>query len=170
MVDLYLDEAINRGLIECDEFNNQCYVATFSSDLTNGLAQRNGHNRASEKQQVLQPKKAKENQADKKLHNHNSSSVANKHRNLPPSSKLKPTLLVTVKQYIAECNPHYFSAKDIINYLYSSAQQAKWSQNNSRKVRVSIFNVLSRKAYLDKYWQRVDPGVYQPLNEYDEDW
>ena len=151
MVDLYLDEAINRGIIETDEFDNQCYVAQLDSSINfTDLAQSNGHSEELQ-HRILQ------------TGTKNTEQIQTKHRNLPPSPNLKLTLLETVRQYIAESNPKRFSAEDVINYLYSIEQQTSWSRNNTRKIRVSIFNVLSRKAYLNKYWKRVKPGIYRPL-------
>lgn len=153
IVDLYLDEAVNRGLIERDEFDNQCYITVSNKEISNkNLAQSNGHSRELEKQPIAQPRQRRTKQ------------IQTKHRNLPPSSKLKLTLLETMKQYMTECNPKRFSAENVINYLYSTEQQAKWPRSNAHKVRVSISNVLSRKEYLGKYWKRVEPGIYKPLS------
>lgn len=82
---------------------------------------------------------------------------------LPPSNKLKPTLLETIRLFIVECSPTRFSIEDVINYLYLQEQQSGWSQSKKNKVRSSISNVLGRKAYLGKQWRRIRPGIYQPL-------
>ena len=155
MVDLYLDEAVNRGLIERDRFDKQCYIAVMNNQnnqiSTNDLAQRNGHSGEQQKQQKTQGRKRR------------SQKKRTKYRNLPFSARLKLTLQETVRHYIADLSPERFSAEDVINYLYSTEQQEKWTHNNVRKIKVSIFNVLSRKEYLDKYWKRVEPGTYIPL-------
>ena len=154
IVELYLDEAVNRGLIKRDEFDNQCYVAVLNNDILNkNSAQSNENSEEAQKQQKAQPRPGGTKQ------------IKTKHRNLPPSSKLKLTLLQTVEQYIAESSPTSFSAEDVINYLYSTEQQTKWSQGRTRKIKASIFNVLCRKAYVDIYWKRVESGVYQPLSD-----
>jgi hypothetical protein len=84
---------------------------------------------------------------------------------LPPSTKLKPTLLQTVTQYIANCTPQRFSIEDLLNYLYTPKQQSKWSPAKKNQVRSCLANVLGRKAYLNTHWSRIKPGVYQPLND-----
>ena len=165
MVNLYLDEAVNRGLIESDKFDNQCYIAKSGNIIAqNGSAKSNGHNTKLEIQQVSKLFTSQKEQTGKNKQEY--LTTTKKHRNLPPSPQLKPTLLETVEQYIYEYNPDRFRAENIINYLYLVEQQAKWSRNEVRKVRVSITNVLSRKAYLNKYWKRIEPGIYQPLQDW----
>ena len=82
--------------------------------------------------------------------------------NLPPSPKLKPTLLETVNEYIAKFTPKRFSIVDVVNYLYPDSQQLNWSKTRKNKVRQAIANVLGRSDYLGKHWKRIKPGVYRP--------
>ncbi len=53
---------------------------------------------------------------------------------LPPSSKVKMSLLDTLKGYIAECQPKFFIVKDVVKYLYSDAEQASWSKTQKKKL------------------------------------
>ena len=168
IVDLYLDEAVNRGLIKPDQFNNQCYIAlTVSSATLNGSQPSNGHKPnlpMLQQESVLLTAEVNSElkRTDEPKNKPQSSATTKKHHNLPNSPRLKPTLLETVEQYIKACNPRRFSSQDIVDYLYPQKQQTKWSRNKAQKVRVSISNVLSRQVYLDKYWSRIEPGVYQP--------
>ncbi len=152
LVELYLDEAIARGFIERDQFDNHCYLAK-SSDHQKELA--SSEQNFDVAQQIVP--NATENHVAGNFKSQNP-----KPYNLPHSTKLKPTLLETVTHYIANCNPRSFSIEDLVNYLYTQKQQSKWSQAKKNKVRGCISNVLGRKAYLNKYWSRIRPGVYQP--------
>ena len=78
------------------------------------------------------------------------------------SDKLKPTLYETVEGYIEKNPIHSFSIDDVIDYLYPQPVRADWNKVQSHKVRTSISNILSRKAYLGKHWSRIKPGVYRP--------
>ncbi|WP_036487444.1 hypothetical protein [Myxosarcina sp. GI1] len=84
--------------------------------------------------------------------------------NLPPSSKLKVTLLKTVKGFLAEHKLDVFTSQDIIDYLYTKKQQSNWSKNQLTKVRQAIGNVLGRDSYLGTEWERVKLGTYRALN------
>ncbi len=84
--------------------------------------------------------------------------------NLPPSSKLKVTLLKTVKGFLAEHKLDVFTSQDIIDYLYSKKQQSNWSKDRVTKIRQAIGNVLGRDSYLGTEWERVKLGTYRALN------
>jgi hypothetical protein len=152
LVELYLDEAIAKGLIERDQFDNHCYLAK-SRDHQKELA--SGKQNSDVAQQIV-PNPSKNQVKD------DSKSRNPKPYNLPHSTKLKPTLLETVTQYIVDCNPQRFSMGDIVNYLYTQKQQLNWSKAKKNQVCSCISNVLGRQAYLNKYWSRIRPGVYQP--------
>lgn len=137
LVELYLEEAITRGYLKLDEFDSSCYIAQSYHNSSNSMTDL--------------PKKPPKSLANRKPYD------------LPPSNKLKSTLLETIRLFIADCSPTRFSIEDVINYLYPQPQQSGWSQTKKNKVRSSISNVLGRKAYLGKQWQRIRPGIYQPL-------
>jgi hypothetical protein len=154
LVELYLESAITRGYLKLDEFDSSCYIAQ-------------GYNSPSNSMTDL-PKKSQKSAECTPLATGNALPVGQglanrKPYDLPPSNKLKPTLLETIRLFIAECIPTRFSIEDVINYLYPQPQQSAWSQSTKNKVRSSISNVLSRKIYLGKQWQRIRPGIYQPL-------
>lgn len=149
LVELYLEEAVKRGYLEPDYLDSSCYIARSIKDSgadseSIALVKQNGD-------VVI---KTDENQV---------ASSSRKPYNLPPSSKLKPTLLETIEQYIVKCSPKRFSIQDVVNYLYPQKQQLDWSQAKKNKVGSCISNILSRKTYLGKYWTRTKPGVYSPL-------
>ena len=137
LVELYLEEAITKGYLKLDEFDSSCYIAQGHNSLSNSMTD--------------PPSKQNKSLANRKSYN------------LPPSNKLKPTLLETIRSYIVEYSPTSFSIGDVINYLYSQQQQSDWSQTKKNKVRSSISNVLGRKAYLGQQWKKLKPGIYQPL-------
>ena len=154
LVELYLQEAITRGYLKLDEFDSSCYIAQGYSNLSNSMTDL--------------PKKQNKSAECTPLATGNALPVGRglanrKPYDLPPSNKLKPTLLETIRLFIAECSPTRFSIEDVINYLYPQEQQSSWSQSKKNKVRSSISNVLGRKAYLGKQWRRIRPGIYQPL-------
>ena len=142
LVELYLEEAIRRGYLEPDEFDNNCYIAKSKSET---FGEQN-KNTATEKAttEIL------------------SGGRNNKPYDLPSSDKLKPTLLETIEGYIALYRPKRFSIEDVVNYLYPQSVQSDWNQVQRNKVSASISNVLGRKAYLGKHWSRIKPGVYRP--------
>lgn len=147
LVELYLEEAVTRGYLERD-FDRSCYRVRLTDWEAQGDLKQN------------------EDVVDETVLNQGASpnvSSSKKPYELPPSSKLKPTLLETISHYIARHHPKRFSIDDIANYLYSPKQQSDWPQDTRNKVRTCISNVLGRKAYLGKYWSRVQPGVYRPL-------
>lgn len=144
LVELYLEEATRRGYLEPDEFDNNCYIAKSKSET------------------FLEQNEDEEPAIDSVTTNR-LSRKNNKPYDLPPSDKLKPTLLETIKGYIALNPSKRFSIEDVINYLYPTvAVQSDWNQVQRNKVRTSISNVLGRKAYLGKHWSRIKPGVYRP--------
>ena len=141
IVKLYLDEAISRGYLERDRFDPNCYRAVSSA-----------------------PKSKKEEEVEGgELEN--SSSTRSYAYKLPPSSKLKATLLETIRHYMESETPRRFSILNVINYLYSTAEQQSWSRQTKNQVGSCISNVLSRKAYLNKQWKRIKPGMYQPIRQ-----
>jgi hypothetical protein len=154
LVELYLEEAVTKGYLEQDEFDRSCYRAR-STDL-----EAQGDRLAVA---VVQQNEDVVNETVLDRGASPNVSSSKKPYELPPSSKLKPTLLETISHYIARHHPKSFSIDDIANYLYPSKQQSDWSQGTRNKVRTCISNVLGRKAYLGKYWSRVQPGVYRPL-------
>lgn len=82
---------------------------------------------------------------------------------MPPSPKLRETLVETIQEYMGQTNVRRFSITDVIDYLYSQKERDSWSKGTRNKVRSCISNLLSRKAYLDKYWKRVKPGLYRAI-------
>ena len=146
LVELYLSEAIRRGYLKPDEFNNNCYIALPKDE--------NGTSANIEQNQNLAKEEATTDRLDR--------GKSNKFYDLPPSKRLKPTLLLTINQYIASDRPKRFSIDDVVNYLYPQPIQSNWDKTLKHKVRTSISNVLGRKAYLGKYWSRIRPGLYRP--------
>ena len=149
LVELYLEEGIKRGYVKRDEYDRNCYIAQGESSKSKSLTQQNG---AVLKPTIEVQKSPRTNQS-KKLYN------------LPSSGKLKPTLLETVNQYIVKCSPKRFSVEDVLNYLYPQKQQLNWSKTQKTKVRQALANVLGRKAYLGKEWNRIKPGIYRPIGQ-----
>lgn len=136
-VELYLEEAIRRGYLEPDEFNNDCYIAKAKSET------------------FLEQNEDEDLAIDSVTTNRFSGRKSNKPYELPPSDKLKPTLLSTIEGYIEENRPKRFSIDDVIDYLYPQSVRSDWNKVQRNKVRTSISNVLSRKGYLGKYWSRI---------------
>ena len=88
LVELYLEEATRRGYLEPDEFNNDCYIASVRDDAMNNT------------DMTQNPDEQSENRLSK--------SPSRKPYELPPSDKLKPTLLSTIEGYIEENRPKRF--------------------------------------------------------------
>ena len=152
LVELYLEEATRRGYLEPDEFNNNCYRG--KPKAVSPFEDRRPPVRLDEQNENIAKEKASTDRLDRRRNN--------KPYELPPSDKLKPTLFETIEEYI-ESNPiHSFSIDDVVNYLYPQSIQSDWNKVQRNKVRTSISNVLSRKAYLGKHWSRIKPGVYRP--------
>jgi hypothetical protein len=171
LVELYLEEAINRGYLKLDEFDSSCYIAQGHNSSSNSISMTDlpkKPQKSAECTPLATSARVGYEDAHPKAAEGNALPVGRglanrKPYDLPPSNKLKPTLLETIRLFIAECSPIRFSVEDVINYLYPQEQQSGWSQSKKNKVRSSISNVLSRKAYLGKQWQRIRPGIYQPL-------
>ena len=142
LVELYLEEAVIRGYLEPDEFNNDCYIAKSKDE------------EFLEQNENIATEKASTDRLDRRRNN--------KPYDLPESDKLKPTLYEIIEGYIEKNRPKRFSIDDVVNYLYPQPVQSDWNKVERNKVRTSISNVLSRKAYLDKHWSRIKPGVYRP--------
>ena len=150
LVELYLEEAVVRGYLELDEFDNNCYRGKPKSDSFVEVAQLPSEDLA----------------CDKAIDNEQLSfRKSGSPYDLPDSDKLKPTLLKTIEGYIGDNSNKSFSIEDVINYLYPQHTQLNWDKALKNKVRISISNVLCRKAYLGKHWSRIKPGVYRPRNK-----
>ena len=159
LVELYLEEAIARGYLEPDEFNNDCYIAKPKSETSQEQNEENDLAIDSVTTNRLSGRKTKG--ASPQLGS-GARVARNKPYDLPKSDKLEPTLLSTIEQYIESKRPKRFSIDDVINYLYPQSVQLDWDKVQKNKVRASISNILGRKAYLGKYWTRIKPGVYRP--------
>ena len=146
LVELYLEEAVIRGYLEPDEFNNDCYRGKAKDDSGSEAFLEQNENIA----------------IDPAIAERSSERKSYKPYDLPDSNKLKPTLFETIEGYIEENRPKRFSIEDVVNYLYPQSIQLDWDKVQRNKVRISISNVLSRKAYLSKHWSRIKPGVYRP--------
>ena len=166
LVELYLEEATRRGYLEADEFDNHCYIAKPKSETF--LEQNEDEDLAIDSVTTnrLSRRKSKGAWSETPDASWGSTSdpyvARNKSYDLPPSDKLKPTLLETMEGYIKKNRPKRFSIDDVVNYLYPQSVQLDWNKVERNKVRTSISNVLGRKGYLGKYWSRIRPGVYRP--------
>jgi hypothetical protein len=170
IVKLYLDEGIKRGYLEKDAFDPNCYRANKprTRRVKDALI---GSNRIGDVESDEQPHEFIESEDTLKssrltvdnFKEENSSLTRAYAYKLPPSSKLRVTLLETIQEYLKQKNPLRFSIENVMNYLYSTAEQENWSKETRDKVRSSISNVLSRKAYLNKEWKRIKSGTYQPI-------
>ncbi len=170
IVKLYLDEGIKRGYLEKDAFDPNCYRANKprSRRVKDALI---GSNRTGEVEFFEQPHEFRESEdtsegsrlAVANYQEEKSTLTRAYAYKLPPSSKLKVTLLETIQGYLKQKNPLRFSIENVMNYLYSTAEQENWSKETKDKVRSSISNVLSRKTYLNKEWKRIKTGTYQPI-------
>ena len=153
IVKLYLDEGIKRGYLETDRFDPNCYRA-------------NEPRSQSQKPEKVEPTVA-ENSDDLSVvaenKEENGCGIQAHAYKLPPSPRLKVTLVKTIQEYLKQKNRRRFSIENVIDYLYSATEQQSWSKETKNKVRTSISNVLSRKAYLNKKWKRIKPGIYQPI-------
>ena len=182
LIELYLEEAIRRGYLELDEFDNNCYRGKPKKDSNSEVSidrsnmdSRDGEVWQSAQLPTIEPldsnvasdrssKSPTLTIAKHKANNREQSRIKiGKPYDLPESDKLKSTLGETIEGYIALNHPKRFSIDDVINYLYPQNAQLNWDKDLKNKIRNSIFNVLSRKAYLGKRWTRVKVGVYQPL-------
>lgn len=143
VVKLYLNEAIGRGLIKKAHDPN-CYVIPPQEPVTSEADD-----------QILSEARDDESQFSQDWEKRN--------YDLPPSDKLKITLVETIKTYISSQKPKRFSIDDVIWYLYSKEKFESWSRQQKDRVRSSISNLLCRKLYLDKEWKRIRPGVYKPI-------
>ena len=159
LVELYLEEAVIRGYLEPDEFNNDCYIAKPKSETS---PEQNGQLTGRSEATTPCPQEENDLAIDSVTINRLSGRKSNKPYELPPSDKLKPTLFETIEGYIALNPSKRFSIDEVINYLYPQPTQLDWDKALKNKVRTSISNVLCRKAYLGKHWSRIKPGVYRP--------
>ncbi len=152
-VGLFLEEAIALGYCERDSYDKQCYYSVSEPKTLLKEALRNNspeskktNEEVKEKQQLLQEESVP---LTKALHN------------LPPSPKVKRTLLSTIQGYIAECQPVKIKAQNVVDYLYSDAIQSSWSDTQNKKILHSIAATLSE--YNNREWRRIQTGVYKPL-------
>ena len=175
LVELYLEEAVIRGDLELDEFNNNCYRGKPKND-SNSEASVDRSNMDSKDGEVFHSAKllsiepldsnvTSDRLSEEATNREQSQIRSGKLYDLPESDKLKPTLFETIEEYIALNRPKRFSIDDVINYLYPRDTQLNWDKARKNKVRASISNVLSRKPYLGKEWKRIKLGVYQPLTK-----
>ena len=175
LVGLYLEEAIRRGYLELDEFNNNCYIAKPKSDLNSevlfdrsNMSQSDGEALSHSTKlsvETLDSNVASTSKATNRENKEQSQIKSGKLYDLPPSDKLKPTLCETIEEYIALNHPKRFSIDDVVDYLYPQDTQLDWDKTLKNKVRASISNVLSRKTYLNERWTRIKVGVYRPLTK-----
>ena len=94
LVELYLEEAIRRGYLEPDEFNNDCYIAKPNNNSSSETAfVEQNENIATDKATDIQQLSIRE---------------SGKPYDLPPSGKLKPTLFETIEGYIEKIVPNAF--------------------------------------------------------------
>ena len=159
LVELYLEEAIERGYLEPDEFNDDCYIAKSKSET---LQEQNEENDLAIDSVTTNRLSGRKTKGASPQLGSGARVARNKPYDLPKSDKLEPTLLSTIEQYIESKRPKRFSIDDVINYLYPQSVQLDWDKVQKNKVRASISNILGRKAYLGKYWTRIKPGVYRP--------
>jgi len=163
LLELYLEEAIRRGYLEPDEFNNDCYIAKVKAVRPRVAEGRKGTRTKTNDSGSEAFLEQNENMATDKATTAKLSGKENgRPYDLPDSDKLKPTLFETIEGYMEKNRPKRFSIDDVINYLYSQPIQSDWDKALKNKVRISISNVLSRKAYLGKHWSRIKPGVFRP--------
>ena len=168
IVKLYLDEGIKRGYLEKDAFDLNCYRAEKETVGARSLFE---HRNGGEKMELAMSEEKEERpcgfsirQGTREEEENLSFARAYAYK-LPPSPKLKATLLETVREYMISETPRRFSIRNVINYLYPIAEQQSWSRETKNKVGNCISNVLSRKAYLNKEWKRIKPGTYQPISK-----
>ncbi|MDJ0568992.1 MAG: hypothetical protein QNJ53_08075 [Pleurocapsa sp. MO_192.B19] len=167
LIELYLDEAIKRSYLKRDEYDRNCYLVV-NTQTDDSLSSQDksaiGATVDRDKERLKSPDlSSTENAHQAKKTRATSSTPAKKLNHLPHSSRLRRTLVQTVKEYIAHSSPKTFSAQDVTNYLYTKKQQLNWSKTKKNKVYQAIANVLSRSSYVGTEWKRVQPGVYQPL-------
>ena len=164
LVELYLEEATRRGYLEPDEFNNDCYIAGAKDDSLTEASRYRSNMDSSAASDRWSRSPSSNIATPKATHSQEqlSGRESGKPYDLPESDKLKPTLFETIEGYIESNRPKRFSIDDVVNYLYPQPIQSNWDKVQRNKVRTSISNVLSRKAYLGKHWSRIKPGVYRP--------
>ena len=173
LVELYLEEAVRRGYLELDEFDNNCYRGIKNDSNSEASVERSNMDSKdgeshSAKLLLIEPldSNVTSDRLSEEATNTKQSQIrSGKLYDLPESDKLKPTLFETIEGYIALNRPKRFSIDDVINYLYPQDTQLNWDKALENKVRASISNVLSRKPYLGKQWTRIKPGVYRPLTK-----
>ncbi|WP_036487214.1 hypothetical protein [Myxosarcina sp. GI1] len=171
-VKLYLDQAIEQGYCRLDSYDRSCYVSNENkskspineSEVTNSTSPNDdvdSNGKVISEINQVEPNRDKTSSTKSKAVK---STQRKKLYNLPPSSKLKVTLLKTVKGFLAEHKLDVFTSQDIIDYLYTKKQQSSWSKNQVTKIRQAIGNVLGRDSYLGTEWERVKLGKYRALN------
>lgn len=170
-VELYLEEAIRRGYLMLNEFDNNCYIAQSQAKVENENRDSTApqydveNNRVLEvdniHSQILSKEQSKQEDTFSDI-SWNGTRSNRKSYKLPYSDKLKPTLFETIKEYIIQNRPQNFSVDYILDYLYPQSIQSTWNYTEMNKTRVCISNILGRKNYLGRYWHRLKPGLYKP--------
>ncbi len=146
-VGLFLEEAIALGYCERDSYDKQCYYSVSEpKTLLKEALRNNPYKSISTKAQETSTESVS---TIKPLHQ------------LPPNPKVKMTAGDTIQGYVTECQPKTFTSKDVVNYLYSDAEQQSWSQSQKTRVGQIIRGGLSN--YNNKNWKRIRTGVYKPL-------
>ncbi len=162
-IELFLDEAIALGYCDRDIYDKSCYYSVPDNKaLVEEAFKDNPYKRTFEEKTTTndveekQPTKQDESVTlTKPLHN------------LPPSPRVKMTLLSTIQGYIAECKPVKIKAQNVVDYLYSDSDQSSWSNTQNQKILHSIAATLS--SYNNKEWRRLRTGVYKPLRPFQDD-
>ena len=157
-VELFLEEAINKGYCERDSYDKSCYYSVSEPKTLLKEALRNNS-----PLRTFEKKTIDEGVKEKQQPNQEESLAKTKpaHK-LPPSPKVKMSIPDTIMGYIVECQPKTFTSSDVLNYFYSDEEQKRWSEAQKKKVIKSIRNGLSNGN--NRNWRRVKRGVYQTIN------
>lgn len=83
------------------------------------------------------------------------------YNNLPFSSKSQANILDIIENFIAEFKPKTFTARDILDDLYTKEEQKTWTKEQDRKNIQAISGKLG--DHVNKNWKRLRRGVYQPI-------
>ena len=125
IVRLYLDEGIKRGYLERDRFDPNCY--------------RSKSKEGEDSSQLFEPEVVEETEVAEEAPKKKSDLTNSYAYKLPPSPKLKATLLETVQEYLLSQTPKRFSIRNVINYLYSTAPATELEQRNEKSSRQLYF-------------------------------
>lgn len=163
--ELYLNQAVERGYCQRDEYDRHCYWSAKADD-TSELSFKNllGDLYSPQSEEANASTLPTEEEAGEAEPKDNSTNrQRQKTYGLPPSSKIKERLIDTLVELMRQRTPEEVSISDVVDYLYTPKQQQKWSKATRYKVRTSISNALARDSYLGKKWERVRTGVYRGL-------